>query len=273
MADESAPARDSQSRPIGTAARLARVVVRLATLAEPSCRGWLWIPTSISVGSVPFLVSFAFGVAGHQLVSGVLLVAICLTSVRADRALVGMAMIGIAFLSHSSVVIAAAVSFPDQAAAVLPDAKEYWELQIQWIETGQNHEYDLWQWVPAHFMIFGGTTIFTLSSFGAMTFFQGFYQVDLMNYYNAQLITASVNQPIAMATGWHIWSLLRGIGYLFLTFELISFAYQLWTREIVSTWLARRRRWLVGLSFLLADGVVKATMLEIVRLQLFSNLQ
>ena len=41
----------------------------IAGLARPLCRGWWWLPTAIAVGTLPFLLSYALNVPGHQLIA------------------------------------------------------------------------------------------------------------------------------------------------------------------------------------------------------------
>lgn len=152
-------------------------------------------------------------------------------------------------------------------------AVAYWQKQITWIRTGRDPEYALSAWVPAHVQLLAGVVIFSFTSWGVIPFAQGFYEVDLMNYYNAKLAATSLNEPLAIATGWHIWSALRGVGYLFITFEVISLSLELVSGRKISTTGRRRMRWALGLGFLLADGLIKANILEATRLQLLSNLK
>ena len=157
-------------------------------------------------------------------------------------------------------------------APLLPGAEDYWQKQRAWIESGEDPEYEVSAWVPAHLQLLGGSMLYSFTSFGVLTFHEGFFEVDLMNYYNAQLLMRSQSGPLALALGWHIWSVLRGIGYLFLTFEAVSLALAWVSGVAVASAAARRWRWGVGLSFILADGVAKYVALESVREGLFTNL-
>ena len=246
---------------------------QIAGVADPVCRGWKLPVAAISVGACPPVVSFWFGLPGHQLVSAVLLALLCLALARQDRWLTGIAVIAGTFVVHNVVVMALARANPEVAAEVLPDAAAYWQKQITWIRTGRDPEYALSAWVPAHVQLLAGVVIFSFTSWGVIPFAQGFYEVDLMNYYNARLAATSLNEPLAIATGWHIWSALRGVGYLFITFEVISLSLELVSGRTISTTGRRRKRWALGLGFLLTDGLIKATILEATRLQLLSNLK
>jgi hypothetical protein len=170
------------------------------------------------------------------------------------------------------VVITVSQVDPQGVAPLLPGAEAYWHKQLLWITTGNDPEYHWVAWVPAHLRLLGGTTLYSYTSLGALTFYEGFYEVDLMNFYTAQLLRQSSSQPLALATGWHIWSLLRGLGYLFITFEMISLALRHVLCVPLSTRQRRRWRWGIGLSLILADGLAKAMLLEPVRSTLFTNM-
>lgn len=254
-------------------ASVGRSVYRLAGLGEPFCRGWRWMPAAVAAGTVPLLASLALRQGGHQLVSAVMLALLCLACVRDGTWIKGHAVIALAFVAHSMLVITVAYVQPAAVAPLLPDADDYWQKQIAWIETGSDPEYELAAWVPAHVQLLAAVVFLSFTSFGVIPFYEGFYEVDLMNFYNAQLIARSSNQTLALMTGWHVWSLLRGIGYLFVIYEVIAFSFEFFSGVTIATKKARRLRWAVGLAFILADGVVKATLLESVRAQLFSNLK
>jgi len=245
----------------------------VAGVADPLCRGWRWLPAAVAIGAGPFLVCYLSGVPGHQLASAVALALLCAACARRDAWLTGVAAVALAFVVHNVVVIAVSRADPAGTVALLPDAAEYWQKQITWIRTGCDPEYELAAWVPAHAQLFVAVILFSFTSWGAIPFFQGFYEVDLMNYYNARLILESANQPLAAATGWHVWSLMRGVGYLFITFEAISLSLAWISGKRVSPRKTRRLRWTLGLSFVLADGLLKLALLEPVREQLFWNLK
>jgi hypothetical protein len=182
-----------------------------------------------------------------------------------------MSVIALAFVVHCAAVITLAQVDPQGVAAILPDAEAYWHKQLLWITTGDDPEYHWVNWVPAHVRLLGGTTLYSYTSLGALTFYEGFYEVDLMNFYTAQLLRQSHSQPLALATGWHIWSLLRGLGYLCITFEVMSLALQHLLRTPLST-RPRRWRWGIGLALILADCLAKTILLEPVRSTLYTNL-
>ena len=67
------------------------------------------------------------------------------------------------------------------------------------------------------------------------------------------------------ALGWHPWSLCRGLGYLFLTYEIASLSLARLTGVSLSPWQRRLGRWLIGLTFLMLDGLLKYLCLDPVR--------
>ena len=251
-------------------ARLA--TYNFAGLAEPFCEGWRWMPASIAVGTLPFLLSYATGAPGHQVVSALLLMMLCLPCARKDDWVKGISLIAVAYLAHCALVIALAYADPQRVAPLLPGAEAYWQKQIPWIQTGTDPEYNLSSWVPAHLMLLGAAFLFSYTSLGSILFYEGFFEVDLMNFYNAQLMAQSSNHAVSLALGWHVWSWLRGLGYLFIAFEVISLSL----RRMTGTSLGGRLRWQrlgVGLAFLIADGLVKVILLEPVREQMMFNLK
>jgi hypothetical protein len=241
-------------------------------LARPFCEGWRWLPASITVGTLPVLISYATGAPGHQIVSALLLMMLCLPCAREDDWAKGIGVMAVAYAAHCAVVIALAYADPQHVASILPGADAYWQKQIHWIQTGSDPEYKLSAWVPAHLTLLGAAFIFGYTSLGGILFYEGFFEVDLMNFYNAQLMAQSSNHALSLALGWHIWSWLRGLGYLFISFEIISLSL----RRMTGKSQAGRFRWQrlsVGLAFLIADGLVKVILLEPVREQMMFNLR
>lgn len=259
--------------PVRAIRALGHRVLWIARGASPACAHARWIPLAILIGTVPLALSVSLQLPGHQLATAVLLAIGCLGCVPDDAWLKGVALIALTFVSHSLLAIAFSCYLPERSAAVMPQAEAYWEEQKVWIETGHNREYELMSWLPAHLRLLGGATLYSATSFGVLTFLEGFRQVDMMNYYNGRLLGRSVNRPKALALGWHLWSILRGVGYVFLTFEVISLAVQWLSGLRVSAWTTRRLRWSLGLFFVLGDGLLKYVMVEAVRWELFSNLR
>jgi hypothetical protein len=117
-----------------------------------------------------------------------------------------------------------------------------------------------------------GTTIFSFTSLGVITIHQGVYEVDLMNFYNAMLLHYSRSGWWSLLLGWHVWSMLRGIGYVVLTYEMISLSLQVFSGRRISTGSHRGLRWAIACTCLLGDATTKYLFLEAVRMRLFDNL-
>jgi hypothetical protein len=133
-------------------------------------------------------------------------------------------------------------------------------------------EYELSWWLPAQGQLLAGVGVFSYTSLGFIPFWRGLYEVDLMNAYVSQLLPRSRDPWTTLVLGWHPWSQCRGVGYLFLTFEIASLSLARLAGVRLSTLSRRLRRWLAGLGFLLLDVVLKLLLLEPVRQALAANL-
>src|SRR5687767_5546799 len=116
---------------------IGRRVDKLAAWGEPAIEKRRWMPASIAIGVVPFALSLAAGLPGHQLVSGVLLAWLCLACTRSDSWQKGMGLLALAFGAHSLAVIFATGYWPQRCAGILPGAEAYWQQQLAWITTGE----------------------------------------------------------------------------------------------------------------------------------------
>lgn len=245
-------------------------LTELAKLMERFVSGWRWIVTGALVGTVPFLVGWLIQLPGQQLWSALGLALLLIAMVARDRWIAGPILLGWTFLAHCILAVGLTYHDPASTSPLMPDASAYWDKQRRWIQTGLDPEYELKEWVPAHLQLAAGATLYSATSMGGLTFMQGFYEVDLMNFYLGQLMRHSDRPAVAARTGWHIWSILRGIGFVFLTFETVSLSFAWLTQTKPSTPKLRAIRWSLGLGFLLADGIVKILFLETVREQLES---
>ena len=262
---------DSKSR-VGLAALIADRLTRLERLIEPATRGGRCYVSAIAIAIAPLFASYATSTSWHQLLTAVLLAALCLPLAWRDSWRRGIATIGLAFFAHCALAIFLTARDPAGASALFPGGEEYWQKQWTWITTGKDPEYDWANWVPHHCVLFLGTTAYSFTSLGTLTFFHGFYEVDLMNYYNGRLLMASRDGTRALLLGWHLWSVLRGLGYTVISFETISIAVQFFARRRLAERRIHAARLILGASFLVADGIVKAVLLESVRRQLLENL-
>jgi hypothetical protein len=174
--------------------------------------------------------------------------------------------------THSAFAIALSASDPARAAAVLPGCESYWLRTWQWVVTGEDQEYRWVNWLPAHALLLAVVPLGAYTSFGAVPFANGIEQVDLMNYYVGRLIGMSESPTLAVLLGWHPWSVLRGLAYMVLVFEIASLSLERLTGRAFSTRRRRVRRWICGLALVLLDGAVKLSLAPIIRDQLFANL-
>jgi hypothetical protein len=240
--------------------------------------GWLgplprWLAAGLLVGAVPMLIDGATGLPVSKLITAVMLVPLLVAAVVRDAAARGIGTLAAAFLAHSVVVIGLAAGDPDRLGRVFPDGHAYWQESHAWIVTGDSREYDVAWWLPAHIQWFVAVSVFTYLSLGLATYWQGLYEVDLMNYYVGRLMAQSQQPLLALAVGWHPWSICRGLGYLFITFEIASFSCERLTATRLSTHWRRRWRWSIGVGLLLLDGLLKFFLLEPVRGILAANLR
>lgn len=243
---------------------------RLATESQRASAGARGPVVALAIGTLPVLLSGWLGPA-HQVLAAALLFPLFLGTVAADRPARGLLLVGICFFAHNALTITLAARDPTLAAA-LPDAADYWARQRLWITTGRDPEYELINWLPAHIHLFAGVGFFSYVSMGFVTFVQGFYEVDLMNFYVGRLIASSDSMVPALLLGWHPWSALRGLCYLVITWEIASWSLARMTGRALSTPEHRLGRWLAAAGLFCADCLTKAAMLDIVRLTLLENL-
>jgi hypothetical protein len=253
-------------------AQLAQTAERLTGFGQPMCRSYpVLCFYAVAIGCLPVLC-LPFGASFHQILSTLAVAPGLWWCARENDWRKGMLFLASVFLAHSIVVIVITACGPDHGSAIVPGGTEYWRKQYEWITTGRDPEYEWKAWGPAHVQLFAGTTLFSVTSFGMITLHQGFYEVDLMNFYNGQLVLISRRPAVGLFYGWHLWSLLRGCGYIVLTFELSSLGLQLAIGRRLSPWKQRMCRFATGTGFLILDGVAKWSLLEIVRQKLAENL-
>ena len=251
---------DLSSRILQTADRYGQIAV------------WKTLTVAVLAGALPALLAIAVQVPFDRFVTAIIVLPLLLGATRRDSLPVGLGVMTVAIVAHCAVIITFAARDPDALFGMFPDGADYWKRSLTWITTGESPEYSLAYWVPAHFQILAGSAAFAYTSHGFLTIWEGLYEVDLMNCYVGQLVAHSKNVWLAVAVGWHPWSVLRGIGYLLVTFEVSSYSLQRMTATTLSTRRRRLSRWGLGLAFLVADGVVKFLFLESVRQLLESNL-
>jgi hypothetical protein len=226
---------------------------------------WAWAGVGAILGAVPVGIDLLLGTYSSWLVSPVLVFPLLLGAAARDRTLRGIALLAGMGVAHSVATITLAALAPAYWAELLPEGAAYWERSRHWILTGESEEYQLSWWLPGHLQLLAAVVGFAYLSLGLTPLWQGLYELDLMNYYVSQLLVSSADPATALLLGWHPWSVCRGIGFLFLTFELTSFSLERMTATPLSTRRKRLGRWVVGLSFLAGDMLIKYLALEPVR--------
>lgn len=230
-----------------------------------------WIVWSALAGALPLLLAWPLGVWWHQLVAGVVVWALFLPAVVKDDTARGVGVLAVGFAAHCATAIALSAVYGAAVSGLFPDADAYWAQQQVWIRTGVDPEYVVANWGPAHFQLLAAMVVFAALSLGLTPLVQGMHEVDLMNYYVGNLVQGSTSTSTALLLGWHPWSVMRGLCYLFLTFEVASAVLSWWSGTSLSTTTRRRWRWALGLCFFSLDGLLKLFLLPGVRDALQAN--
>jgi hypothetical protein len=237
-----------------------------------------WWLAAAGAGAAPLLVGYilrgsaGWGSGAHQPASAVLLFLMLLAAVRSDRPARGTGALAVGFGAHSALAIGLTLFDPAGTASILPDGEAYWRAQEAWITTGADPEYDPAHWVPAHLHLLVGIVALSFVSFGLVALMQGMYEVDLMNCYVGHLLARSDAPGVSLALGWHPWSVLRGLCYVVLVYEVASWSFARFTGRPLASPTARRRRWALALALFVADGLTKISLLEPVRAGLAAHL-
>lgn len=257
-----------------------RLSDRFAARIDAFCRrqhdwqsvGLRWLICGVLIGAGPVLLSFLLRFSLDRPLTTVLMFPFLLGAVRGGsfRQCVGL-LLSI-FAAHSVTVILLTYGYATEIAMLIPFGDQYWHETHEWLVTGKNPEYELSSWVPAHVQALFGVPIASYVTFGGALFAQGLYQVDMMNVYVGNLLAASANPAIALGLGWHPWSMMRGIGFLLLGLEAVSWSLERLIRIPLSTGRQRILRCGIGIGFLLLDATVKLTCMEPVRSILQANL-
>lgn len=258
--------------PCRLGASTARTILHAASFAEPLVRGLRWLPISIVAGAIPILLAYALHTSFHQTLTGLLLVPLLLACVRRDHFVRGIAIIVMVIGVHSAIAIALSATDPEHAARILDGSAPYWEKTRHWIVTGDDPEYRWRTWLPAHLQLAVGVPLTGYLSLGAIPLGIGIREVDLMNFYVGRLIATSDHPGIALACGWHPWSIARGLGYAILLFEVVSWSLTRMTHTPLSTRKRRQLRWALGLTLAILDAALKLWLSPYIRDALFANL-
>jgi hypothetical protein len=249
-----------------------RLIAVLWKLGNVLGRWPRWLLTGCLIGAGPMLLKQHPGLAAPQVLSGLLLLPCVLAAALRDWTGRGMLIMATAFIVHCAAVIGCYLLDPDCLPQEFPAGEAYWRETHSWLITGLSAEYDAAWWLPAHLQSFCAVCLLAYTSLGAIPVIQGFHEVDLMNAHVARLLRHSHDPWTALVLGWHPWSICRGVGYMFVIYEVSSLSLARLLGVSVSTACRRRRRWFFGLGLLFADGMLKFLSLELVRQVLQENL-
>lgn len=278
MAIHLQPAADASTRPLWFwPVRVPHYITAPILSAAIRLGRWLgpwpnWALAGLLIGAGPYAGASWLGLTFVNLLSAVLLVAVVAAAAAEDSLAKGLLVLGGAYLAHSGVTLALAFFDPQMIQRWFPVGMAYWEKSRLWIMTGDHPEYDPAYWLPVHVVLIVGMVAAAYPTFGLVAFYHGFRQVDLMNCYVGRLAAMSDQPWTALTLGWHPWSVLRGLGFAVILFEVTSLSLGRLTGARISSAAWRRRRWLAGLFLLACDALIKYAFLDAVREQLAANL-
>ncbi len=225
----------------------------------PICLG-----VALLIGVLPVLADYATGVRTSHLVTALLGVPLLLASAARGTAWPSLTCLMFAFLIHCITFATLAAHDPGRLALSMPKGEEYWRDTHEWLLTGATGAYEPRNWLRFHVLIAVVMVVSGYLSLGLWPLAQGLHELDLMNFYVGQYLAHSHFGPVSFLA-WHPWSVVRGIGFLFIVSELASFSLERLTGEKLSEPSARLRRWGLGLGLLLLDGLIKWLFSESVR--------
>ncbi len=240
--------------------------------------GELWAPqywwlAAVTAGVLPVGLAYSGFFKWQQAFTGVLLFVPFVAAVRNDQLGRALALVGFVFGIHSLLAIMLVMHDPAAAGQFMPGAQAYWEKQEVWLRTGYDPEYEMVNWLPAHLQLLVGVAVLSFTSVGLVPLIEGVKEVDLMNFYVGRLAAGSHHPVTAVMLGWHVWSVLRGVAFAILIFEIASLSLERLSARSLSTRHRRICRWSFGLGVLACDCIVKSYSLKIVRDLLFQHLQ
>lgn len=233
---------------------------------------WRLFAIAAIVGVFPLLAAKIGGWTQHQIASALLMLPFFWSLVLQKRFVAGVMFFAAVYIFHGIVSIWLTVQNPSEMSQFFPGGEAYWQQTLTWIKTGVDPEYEPRNWLPEHCLLLVGVAIFSVATLGLVPFHQGFFETDLMNFYVGNLLAISENDTTALLAGWHAWSVMRGICYSIIVFEMVSWTVEKLTETELSSPSDRRKRLLLGLFFFLADVALKFFITENVRQVLSQNL-
>ena len=224
-------------------------------------------PTLLLIGAgLTTMASLVFGNAWLMPVLGALVIyPLFLLQVRRCRYSQGLRWVLIWAIFQSLAVILATIITPEKASAVVLSGPSYTEEMLHWIRTGEGAEGSLSLFLPLHVRQYAIFSFLSLITLGSASLLLGTYLLNYMNFYVGQLIIMSANPWLAAIIGWPIWSVLRVMGFICTGIALTALGLNLLARirkQMPQHYLPMNYL-LLGISFVVADIIVKATLAPI----------
>lgn len=169
------------------------------------------------------------------------------------------------------IMIALCYLYPDRAQEIIFRASDYWDEMSRWIASGKGAEGDIAQWGMIHAKHLGMLVIAGFL-FGLPALIFGVLQLNYMNFYVAQLMSASDNPLLTLVVAWHFWSILRVVGYIILASTMFQIFMALIIRRPSRNY-AIAGGFIWGILFVIADATCKYVYAENVRQWLFDNVR
>lgn len=161
----------------------------------------------------------------------------------------------------SLVTIALVIVAPERAEQCILNSTAYWDEMHTWATTGVGPEGEPSLFIPIHARHFTAFSVLSFASGGALSLVFGAYLLDYMNYYVGMLVLAADHHGLAYLMGWHIWAVVRVVGYIVLGSALAVF---LWRRKVGlrENWHAVKAPLLTGVILIELDIILKTVLAD-----------
>ncbi len=230
------------------------------------------IPLAVASGVIPFFLTYDSGIPIHQFITALAAFILFTAAVFRDDIKKAGFLLMLSIGTHSAAVLLAFANDPDADYALCHSSEEYWGETREWIRTGDSHVYEPEHWagIQAWTVVASGWSAYTTLSL--TSFLEAIKQLDMMNVYVGRLVAESEDPWVAVALGWHAWSICRAIGLFLLSYECVGLSLERLVARPLSTRRRRYIRWTVGFAMLTADAILKLWLPETVRSILCENL-
>jgi hypothetical protein len=171
----------------------------------------------------------------------------------------------------SILTIGCVVAMPDRMAARILHGEAYRAEMFAWIETGEGREGDIRRFLPEHLTHFAALLAASFATGGLAALVLGCFLLNYMNFYVGSLLAASAQPWMTALFAWHLWSLVRVVGFVMAATAVGVPAYARFRRTGEDL---RAGGPLLALGFVLvaADIILKFLLAEIWRGYLYQGL-